>query len=89
MSLRLAGRLAGSTSWPSGAGYCFPHSPCLPGSWGDVGRKQFSSEKKNSIEKSRERGHWAVYYTSPQSFLIRWFNNFKDFNEFLLVDSLS
>ena len=29
------------------------------------------------------RGHWTVYYTSPQSFiiafLIRWPNNFGDF----------
>ena len=29
------------------------------------------------------RGHWTVYYTSPQSFLIsfsfRWLNNFRDY----------
>ena len=25
------------------------------------------------------KGHCAVYYTSPQSFLIRWLNNFRDF----------
>ena len=26
------------------------------------------------------RGHWAVNYNSPQSFLIRWLNNFGDLN---------
>ena len=40
--------------------------------------------KKDFILKSQEgRGHWAVYYTSPQSFiitfLIRWLKNFGDF----------
>ena len=29
-------------------------------------------------------GLWAVYYTSPQSFLIYWFNNFEDFNWILI-----
>ena len=36
---------------------------------------------------------WVVYYTSPPSFIItfhnRWPNNFWDFSEFWLVDSLS
>ena len=34
----------------------------------------------------KEIGQWAVYYTSPQSFikrfLISWINNFGDFSEF-------
>ena len=30
----------------------------------------------------KERGQCTVYYTSPQSFLIRWLNNFRDFSEF-------
>ena len=37
----------------------------------------------------RERGQWAVYYTSPQSFFllafINWLNNFGDFGEFNLI----
>ena len=28
------------------------------------------------------RRHWAVYYSSHQSFLIRWLNNFGDFLNF-------
>ena len=39
------------------------------------------------------RGHWAVYYTSPQSFiitlLISWLNNFGEFIDFWLVGSIS
>ena len=32
------------------------------------------------------RGHWAVYYTSPQSLsIVPWLNNFRDFIEFSLV----
>ena len=38
------------------------------------------------INYQREMGQWAVYYTSPQSFIIRflicWLNNFGDFSEF-------
>ncbi len=32
------------------------------------------------------RGQWAVYYTSPQSFiiLIRWLNNFGDLSQILI-----
>ena len=30
----------------------------------------------------RERGQWAVYYTSPQSFIISWLINFGHFGEF-------
>ena len=39
--------------------------------------------KQLTINKEREIGQWAVYYTSPQSFLkcflIHWLNNFGDF----------
>jgi len=32
------------------------------------------------------RGHWAVFYTSPQSLsIVPWLNNFRDFIEFSLV----
>ena len=34
------------------------------------------------IMDQRERGQWAFYYTSSQSFLIRWLNNFGDYSEF-------
>ena len=38
-------------------------------------------------------GHWAVYYTSPQSFIITfficWLNNFGDLSEFGLDGLLS
>ena len=43
-----------------------------------------SADRYNNIQEGR--GHWAVYYTSPQSFIItiyiRWINNFGDFSEF-------
>ena len=41
--------------------------------------------------KYTERERETVYYTSPQSLIITFFylNNFGDFCEFLLVDSLS
>ena len=33
-----------------------------------------------TVESSKERGGiWAVYYISPQSFIIRWLNNFGGF----------
>ena len=41
-------------------------------------------------QRERERGKWAVYYTSPQSliitFLIRWLNNFKTVVNFDWLD---
>ena len=46
-----------------------------------------------SPEREKERGQWAVCFTSPQSyiitFLIRWLKNVGDFREHLLVESLS
>ncbi len=36
------------------------------------------------------RGHWAVFYTSPQSLsIVPWLNNFGDVIEFSLVVLLS
>ncbi len=36
------------------------------------------------------RGHWAVFYTSPQRLsIVPWLNNFGDFIEFSLVVLLS
>ena len=40
-----------------------------------------------SVWKQGGRGYWAAYYTSPQSFMIRFsylFNNFGDFFWFLI-----
>ena len=40
--------------------------------------------KVNTFYTERERGQWAVYFTSPQSFTITFFIrlliNFEDFN---------
>ena len=36
----------------------------------------------NSNAKQGGRGHWAVYSTGPQSFLIRWLNNFEGYIDY-------
>ena len=33
--------------------------------------------------KAGGRGHWTVHYTGPQSFIIRWLNNFGDLFNFI------
>ena len=47
------------------------------------------STQDKEVESERERGKWAVYYTSPQSytkksFLIRWLNNFGEYYHILI-----
>ena len=59
----------------------------------DIYKKIRTIMSINSVTKQREGGQWAVFYTSPQSFIITFSyslaNNFGDFSEFLLVDSLN
>ena len=44
--------------------------------------------KNQWVKRQGGRGQWAVYYTSPQSciirFLIRWLNNFGDYFDWLV-----
>ena len=37
----------------------------------------------------KKMGQWEVYYNIPQSFPIRWLNNFGDFSDFRLVGSFT
>ena len=39
----------------------------------------FMLAKQKSVSYHGGRKHWAVYYTSPKRFLIRWLNSFGDF----------